>query len=83
VNGEVELWIGADYLDEVELGAITPEPTEVRSTGNRLVFVFAVDDPAQPVRISIGYTPQEMGRIQATMGINDGPGIEYTQFGYP
>ena len=83
VNGEVELWIDAAYLGAVTIGVITPEPAEVRSAGDRLIHVFAVDDPAQPVRVSISYVPQEMGRLSAAMGVNDGPGIVYTQFSYP
>jgi hypothetical protein len=83
VNGELELWIDTAYLGAVTIGEITPAPVEVRSDGDRLVHVFAVDDPAQPVRVSISYVPQEIGRLAGAIGVNGGPAIEYTQFSYP
>lgn len=82
-EGEIALWLSTAYLGEIGVQGISPEPDEVRSAGDRRVYVFLVDDPAQPLEVSIGYIPQEMGRFPAEIGLVDGPEHAFTQISYP
>ncbi|MDQ3657829.1 MAG: hypothetical protein M3457_22490 [Chloroflexota bacterium] len=81
--GEVEFWITMEYLGEIDLQGISPEPDEVRSAGDRQVFVFLVDDPAQPLEVTITYFPNGLGRVSGAAGLLDGASVSFTQFGYP
>ena len=46
---QVELRVERAYLQDISVEQIVPEPDEVRSAGEQLIFVFAVDEPGQPV----------------------------------
>ena len=82
-EGQVELWLDAAYHGEIQIQQISPEPEEVRSSGDRVTYVFAVDDPAAPVEMSIQFMSPDMGRLQGEVGIGDQPGVSFTQFSYP
>jgi len=81
--GQVELWLTTEYLGEIDLQGISPEPDEVRSAGDRQVFVFLVDDPAQLLEVTITYFPTGLGRVSGAAGLVDGATVSFTQFGYP
>jgi hypothetical protein len=82
-EGQVEIWIAGDYLDAVDIQGISPEPAEVRASGDRQVYVFTVDDPEQPLQVSISYIPREMGGMSAEMGVGDSAGVSFSQLSYP
>lgn len=73
-DGQAEVWLAADYLDGVEVQHISPEPREVRADGDRQVYVFAVDDAAQPLEVSFSLQPRRIGRLSGEVGLPDGPG---------
>lgn len=79
----VELWIAARYLADIETLGINPQPDEVRSAGDRQIFVFLVDDPARPLEVRIRSTPERVGRVSAEIGLVDGVTRAFTQFAYP
>ena len=82
-EGQVEFWLATEFLDDIDLQGISPEPDEVRLAGDRQVFVFLVDDPAQPVQVTFTYVPNGLGKVSGAAGLVDGPRVSFTQFGYP
>ena len=80
---QVEFAISADYLDGVEVMGISPEPEDVRVTGDRQVYVFAVEDPAQPIEVAFSLKPREMGRLSGEVGVPGGQTVTFDQFSYP
>lgn len=83
VAGEVEFWVDANWLGAIQILGISPEPVDVRADGDRQIYVFAVDDPAQAFEVSIRFTPRQMGFVRAEFGVNDGAAVSFTQFSYP
>lgn len=81
--GQVELWLAMKYLGEIDLQGISPEPAEVRSAGDRQVFVLPVDHPAQALDVTITYFPIGLARVSGTAGLVGGAHVSFTQFGYP
>lgn len=82
-DNQIELWIAQDYLAEVEVQSVSPEPAETRGAGNRTIFVFTIDDPGAPLEVSFSLKPQEMGRYPGKAGVTDGPTVTFDQISYP
>lgn len=82
-EGRVEFWLAAEFLDEIDVQGVSPEPAEVRLAGDRQVFAFLVDDPAQPLEVTFAYVPDGVGRVSGAAGLIDGPQVSFVQFGYP
>lgn len=82
-GNEIEFWISQDYLDSVDVQSISPQPTEVRAAENRMIFVFAIDDPSTTLQASFRVEPQEMGRLSGEVGVADGPTVTFSQVSYP
>jgi len=82
-EGRVEFWLTTEFLGEIDLQGISPEPDEVRSAGDRQIFVFLVDDPTCPLEVSISYFPNGLGRVSGGIGLVDGPDFSFNQLSYP
>jgi hypothetical protein len=82
-EGQVEVWLGSDYVNAVRVTQISPEPEEVRLADERVVYVFNVDDPAELVTVNIDLVPQEMGWIPVDIGIVDGEDVSFHQVSLP
>jgi hypothetical protein len=79
--GEIEVAISATWLDGIDVEAVSPEPTDVRTEGDRQVYVFAVAGDA-PLVVTLSYSSQVVGRSEAT--VTAGPGeVSFWQVSYP
>lgn len=84
VAGEqVELLVGREYLQSVQIEKVVPEPEEVRGAADDLVYVFAVDEPGQPLTISFDLRHTGFGAKSGRVGIPGGPAVEFGQLVYP
>lgn len=78
---EIRLWISNDYLRSMQVKEILPEPDEVRSLPDRMLFVFhAVQAPAV---ILVSMETRRVGRVPAQIGLENGPRVQFRQFIYP
>lgn len=82
-EGQIELWISTEYLDNLEIESFSQEPDEVRNDGNRMVFVFLAEKETGPVSVTLDLRPEAMGRLSAHLGVVDGPEVHLSQLGYP
>ena len=84
VTGEqVELWVDRDYLQTVQVEQIVPEPDEVRSAGNRLTYVFGVEEPGQPLTITFDLRHTTFGPKSGQVGLGDSPALDFGQVVFP
>ena len=84
VDGEqIELWVDRDYIQGVLIEKIVPEPQEVRVAADGLHYVFAVDEPGQPVTVSFDLRHTEFGAKSGQIALADGPALDFGQLVYP
>jgi hypothetical protein len=84
VGGEqVEVAISGDYLEKLRLEGVTPEPAEVRTDGDDLIFAFTVAESAEQVDATFNFTVEGMGPSGGEIGIPDGEAISIAHFFYP
>jgi hypothetical protein len=79
----VEVWVDRAYLQGVQLERVVPEPEEVQSAGDRLIYVFGVDTPGQPVTITFDLRHMEFGSKSGQVGLGDEPALSFSQFVFP
>lgn len=80
---ELEVWIGNEFLSEIEIESISPQPLETRAGPDRQVFVFAVADGAREFEVTVHYRPQVAGISSGSAGIVGGQELTFDQLVVP
>jgi hypothetical protein len=80
-HGVGRVSITASFLEAFRIERITPAPTAVRATGQRLVYEFAAVAPG--ASISFHVHPQRLGRHTAEVSIDAGAPLAIRQLTYP
>jgi hypothetical protein len=65
------------------LEQVLPEPEEVRSSGNGLIYVFTVDAPGQPATITFNPRHTNFGPKSAEVGPSEELVLGFSQFVFP
>jgi hypothetical protein len=82
-DGKVEVWFSENFVEEILIRAISPEPVETVVQEGRTVFQFLVDDDLG--RLSITFTIEHPGKTftRSEIGIVEGPAVHFWQLVYP
>lgn len=83
IEGELRVWLTSDYLAAVQIEQVSPQPSETIADGDRLVYVFPIDDTASSLTVSFSLRPQDMGWLSGEAGVPDGPTVSWNQLSYP
>jgi hypothetical protein len=84
VTGEfVELRLERAYLQDIGVEQIVPEPAEVRSAGDYLIYVFAVEEPEQPVSVTFDLRHTAFGPKSGQVRLGDEVTVDFGQFIFP
>lgn len=79
----VEVWLSQDYLQQMKVNDVSPEPMEVRIDNDRLVYVFALQQAGVAAQISFYITPLRPGLLSGQAGLTNEQPLELSQFIYP
>ena len=82
-DGEVALWLDQALLEKLDVERITPEPTAMEATPDRVVYRFVLADPEQPAAVTFHLEPAEPGAVRGNLGLVDGQELAVAQFIYP
>jgi hypothetical protein len=82
-QGQVHLWLDRDYAMGVEIRQIAPEPEQAQTGGDRVLYVFQVNDPSQPVDVIVRLEHDDWGVKTGRIGLVNGPELELRQIVYP
>jgi len=80
-QGISRIEITSDYLEAFRIERITPEPTNVRMSGQRLIYEFSA--AGSGASISFHVDPHRLWRHRAVVQIDGGPPLEIWQLTYP
>jgi len=88
---EMRIWIERDYLDNVRIERIEPQPVSTEIDEDRLIYRFAarrkLNSAGQfepvPGKVVFHLQANKPGRLQGKAGINEGKPIEFTQLVMP
>lgn len=82
-EGQLRLWINRATLGANEVRSIQPEPQQVSTVGERVVYTFAVDDPVREAVVFFHLEPTQYWRQRIELGIEGGPQAGFTQVLFP
>jgi hypothetical protein len=82
-GGEGRVWIGREYLESLDLEAVTPAPVRVEAGADRFTYVFPVTDPQQGTAVTFRFRPGAMGRREGRVGLHGGQELKFSRFVYP
>ena len=83
-GGEVRLWVDRGYLAHARVETITPPPARVEAAGDRLVYVFSMSRPGEPVTIVFALQSEHIGPTSGRVGLDGAEGFApFRQLVYP
>lgn len=82
-DGQVEIWVSNTCLDGVDIERISPEPDQIRSEDDRLVYVFPTANADTPISVTFSLRPDALWRLSGEIGITGGPSLSFNQVSYP
>jgi hypothetical protein len=82
-EGTVRLWLDLDYLENVEIRQVTPQPEQVEEGPDRLTFSFRIADAAMPATVTFHVRPERVGLLRGQFGLTDQEALTFTQWVYP
>ncbi len=80
--GKLRLWLNQEYVHNIELLHIDPEPASVEAGGDRLTYTFEVTGAGQTT-VVFHFEPNTFGRTAVAIGVEGGPEVGFSQFNYP
>jgi hypothetical protein len=86
-SGVVALSLNRDYLDHAQLTTVTPQPERVETAQARVIYVFRMAEPGQPLDVTFSLKPRRIGRVEARLAVETpggrGPELTIRQFAFP
>jgi hypothetical protein len=76
-SGAVRLWVSAPYLEHVRIESVAPEPETVAVDADR--HVYSIRTGSGDVTITLDIEHQAAGRLDAQVGLVDGPSVQFSQ----
>lgn len=75
--GETRFWVSAPYLEQVRVENVVPPPRHLAVDEKRHVYTIQSESSEVTIRLDVEH--QTIGRMDATIGLVDGPSVHFTQ----
>lgn len=82
-DGKVRVLLNRDYLENVQVQQVTPQPESVEAGPKYLTYIFQVTEPNQPTAVTFHLQPEQIGLLSAQVGLPKRQPLSFTQFIYP
>ena len=80
---KARVWVDREWLDTIDLQSVLPEPDSMQAGGDRLIYVFELDEPGAPASIKFDYMPVKYGARIVSVGLDGGESVSFNQVVYP
>lgn len=81
--GKVRVWLNREYLENVQLQQVTPEPESVEAQSDRFVYTFQTPKQDQPTTVTFYLQPDQIGSLPGLAGLETQQPIRFNQLIYP
>ena len=75
--GVVKFWVSAPYFEHVRIQSVAPQPQVVAVEQNRHVYTMQSGSP--DITITLDVEHQTVGKLDAAVGLVDGPFVQFSQ----
>ena len=77
-TGAIRFWVSAPYLEHVQIDSVAPAPDLESVETDRHIYGIRAGSP--DVSVTVNLRHEEAGRLEAEIGLVDGPSVRFTQF---
>ena|SRR3982751_5727911 len=82
-DGRVRFWLNREYMENVKVLSISPQPEAVETAADRFTYVFNVPDVGQPATVIFHLEPEKAGRMRVHAGVDERTSVDFNQYIYP
>jgi hypothetical protein len=82
-NGEVQIWMDADYAKTLSIESIIPEPDGVEVGPERVLYTFKIEAGDAPFAIIYQYQHDGYWWLEGRVGVENGGSVNVRQFIFP
>ena len=82
-GGKARLWVNREFVENIQLQHIDPEPESVEAAADRFTYTFNLSNPSQPSAVTFRFEPNKFGRMPVRIGLEGGTELSFSQFYYP
>lgn len=75
--GAVRFWVGAPYLERVQIDSVVPVPENESVEADRHVYVIRAGSPDVSVTLNVQHG--QAGTLPGEVGLVDGPSVRFSQ----
>jgi hypothetical protein len=80
---EARVWINRQFLDSSKIETVIPSPVRIEGSADRLYYVFHMAKPGDPLLVAFNIQAEQIGLLDARIGVDDGGEVAFRQFVYP
>ena len=75
--GAIRFWVGAPYFERAQIDSVSPAPELVSVESSRHVYQIRAGSPDVIVTLNVKH--EDAGRLEAEVGLVDGPSVRFSQ----
>ncbi len=78
--GQARVSVNRDYIENMEIQNIEPEPYKVEAGRDRLTYSFNISDPTQSTAVAFHLKANKYGSMPVRINLENGPELNFSQF---
>ncbi len=82
-NGTARVWLDREYMQDVNIEDISPEPERMEAGRDGIVYVFRIAHPDRPTRVTFHIQPNGYGSRPGRIGLMGKEPLRFRQFIFP
>jgi hypothetical protein len=71
---ETSIWVTREYVEDLDLKRVSPQPTRFEARAGRIVMVFLTPAPHEGLEVVLHFEVKTLGRVEGRVGV--GPGLD-------
>ncbi|MDQ6733646.1 MAG: hypothetical protein M3Z35_05925 [Nitrospirota bacterium] len=79
----VRIWFSRDYLSQIEIQQIVPEPVGAETSPTGMIYVFRLAQPEQRSDVIVSVQMQAIGYVAGRIGLDESHALTFWQWIYP
>jgi hypothetical protein len=82
-GGSARVAFSRNFMDRISVEEIVPEPAEVATSAEQVVYTFEIEDTAQPTSIRLDFEHEQAGTARGVVRLEGGPELAFSAFVWP
>jgi hypothetical protein len=80
---KIRLWVDRQYMQDMEVESVLPEPESVETGPDRIVFIIPLAEVGPPTAVTLRLQTQRIGLLEGQVGVEEGGSLHFQQIVYP